>query len=124
MLASLVVRINAMNQAIVIRTDLQMSTGKLAVQACHASVAAVLCAKADVLRRWDADGQTKIALAVDSLRELEILRMQCEATDIIHALIADAGRTELALGTVTALAIGPAEDKAVDRITGAIPLLK
>ena len=113
-----------MKQAIVIRTDLQMSTGKLAVQACHASVAAVLCAEADVLRRWGADGQTKIALAVDSLRELEILRMQCEATDIIHALIADAGRTELALGTVTALAIGPAEDKAVDRITGAIPLLK
>ena len=113
-----------MKQAIVIRTDLQMSTGKLAVQACHASVAAVLCAGGDVLKRWDADGQTKIALAVDSLRELETLKTQCEATEIIHALIADAGRTELAVGTVTALAIGPAEDKAVDRITGAIPLLK
>ena len=90
MLASLVVRINAMKQAIVIRTDLQMSTGKLAVQACHASVAAVLCAGADVLRRWDTDGQTKIALAVDSLRELETLKTQCEAMEIIHALIADA----------------------------------
>jgi peptidyl-tRNA hydrolase len=43
---------------------------------------------------------------------------------IIHALIADTGRTELAVGTVTALAIGPAEYKAVDRIAGAIPLLK
>ena len=124
MLASLVVRINAMKQAIVIRTDLQMSTGKLAVQACHASVAAVLCAKADVLGRWDTDGQTKIALAVQSLAELENLKRQCEDMEIIHALIADAGRTELEVGTVTALAIGPAEDKAVDRITGAIPLLK
>ena len=123
MLASLVVRINAMKQAIVIRTDLQMSMGKLTVQACHASVAAVLCAEADVLRRWGADGQTKIALAVDSLRGLETLKTR-EAMEIIHALIADAGRTELAVGTVTALAIGPAEDKAVDRITGAITLLK
>lgn len=53
----------AMKQAIVIRTDLQMSTGKLAVQACHASVAAVLCAGVDDLKRWENDGQTKIALA-------------------------------------------------------------
>jgi peptidyl-tRNA hydrolase, PTH2 family len=117
-------RISAMKQAIVIRTDLQMSTGKLAVQACHASVAAVLCAGADVLKRWENDGQTKIALAVHSLSELETLKTQCETMEIIHALISDAGRTELAEGTVTALAIGPAEDKAVDRITGAIPLLK
>ena len=113
-----------MKQAIVIRTDLQMSTGKLAVQACHASVASVLRAGADVLRRWDTDGQTKIALAVPSLSELQTLKAQCEAMEVIHALISDAGRTELAEGTVTALAIGPAEDKAVDRITGAIPLLK
>jgi PTH2 family peptidyl-tRNA hydrolase len=113
-----------MKQAIVLRTDLQMSTGKLAVQACHASVATVLCAEDDVLERWKIDGQTKIALAVHSLAELENLKRQCEAMGIIHAMISDAGRTELAPGTVTALAIGPAEDKAVDQITGAIPLLK
>jgi PTH2 family peptidyl-tRNA hydrolase len=124
MLASLVVPDQRYERAIVIRTDLQMSTRKLAVQACHTSVAAVLCADADVLRRWDADGQPKNFSGVDSLPELEILKTQCEAMDTIHALIAGAGRTELALGTVTALAIGPAEDKAVDRITGAIPLLK
>jgi len=113
-----------MKQAIVIRTDLQMSTGKLAVQACHASVAAALRAGVEALRTWDSDGQTKIALAVHSLGDLERLKTQCEALGVVHAVISDAGRTELAPGTVTALAIGPAEDKAVDRIIGAIPLLK
>jgi PTH2 family peptidyl-tRNA hydrolase len=101
-----------------------MSTGKFAVQACHASVAAVLCAGVDVLDRWGIDGQTKIALAVHSLAELESVKRQCEAMGIVHAIISDAGRTELAAGMVTALAIGPAEDKAVDKITGSIPLLK
>lgn len=113
-----------MKQAIVLRTDLQMSIGKLAVQACHASVAAVLCADAEVLCRWEIDGQTKIALAARSPVELENLNRQCEALGIIHAMISDAGRTELAPDTVTALAIGPAEDKTVDRITGSLPLLK
>ena len=77
-----------------------------------------------MLERWKIDGQTKIALAVHSLAELENLKRQCEAKGIIHAMISDAGRTELAQGTVTALAIDPTEDKAVDQITGAIPLLK
>jgi PTH2 family peptidyl-tRNA hydrolase len=113
-----------MKQAIVIRSDLQMSTGKLAVQACHDSVAAVLCAGVDTLKRWEIDGQTKIALDVHSLDELENLKKLCEAKGVIHAIVSDAGRTELAPGTVTALAIGPAEDKAVDQITGAIPLLR
>ena len=101
-----------------------MSTGKLAVQACHASVAAVLRAGVDALKHWEIDGQTKITLGVNSLAELENLKRQCEAMRIVHAMISDAGRTELAAGTVTALAVGPAEDKAVDRITGSIPLLK
>ena len=64
----------AMKQVIVIRSDLQMSIGKLAVQACHASVAAVLCAGVEALKRWEIDGQTKIALGVDSLDELENLK--------------------------------------------------
>jgi|SRR5205085_10325341 len=108
-----------MKQAIVIRTDLHMSTGKLAVQACHASVAAVLCAGADVLRSWDTDGQTKIALAVDSLRELETLKAQCEAMEIIHALIADAGRTEWRLAQSPRL---PSAQRKTRQLTGSLAL--
>src|SRR5262245_25855941 len=112
-----------MKQAIILRTDLQMSTGKLAAQACHASVAAVLSVPADLLERWSSEGQTKIVLRVQSLSELMRLQEKCEATGLTYSLISDAGRTELPSGTVTALAIGPAEDRLIDQITGALPLL-
>jgi PTH2 family peptidyl-tRNA hydrolase len=113
-----------MKQVIVLRTDLHMSTGKLAVQACHASVAAVLRAKTENVERWNEEGETKIALAVNALAELESLKSRCEALGILHVLISDAGRTELAAGTITAVAIGPADDALIDKVTGATPLLK
>lgn len=91
-----------MKQAIVVRTDLEMSTGKLVAQACHASVAAVLRAPADILELWNLDGQTKTALQARSLAELIGLQQKCEALALVHALISDAGHTELATGTVTA----------------------
>ena len=52
------------------------------------------------------------------------MKGRCEVLGIAHGLIADAGRTELPAGIITALAIGPADDKVVDKITGSIPLLK
>ena len=81
-------------------------------------------AGAEALERWNAEGQTKIALVVRSLSELNSFRTQCEALRIVHAQITDAGSTELVAGTVTAVAIGPAEPKAVDKITASMPLLK
>ena len=113
-----------MKQVIVLRTDLQMSTGKLAVQACHASVAAALRAEKNVLDAWNVEGQAKITLAVSSLAELQNLKTRCEQLSVPHVLISDAGRTELVPGTITALAIGPEDDLLIDRITGSTPLLK
>ena len=63
-----------MKQAIVVRIDLGMSTGKLAAQACHASVAAALAARKDDLSRWLGEGQTKVVLQASSLEALFELR--------------------------------------------------
>jgi PTH2 family peptidyl-tRNA hydrolase len=112
-----------MKQVIVLRTDLGMSTGKLVAQACHASVEAAYSATTNAIEEWRAEGQRKIVLRVSSVSELTELKSRCEASSLVHALVADAGRTELPPGTITALAIGPTDDKAVDRIAGSIPLL-
>ena len=113
-----------MKQAIVIRVDLGMSVGKLAAQACHASVAAAFAARRDDVSRWLEEGQTKVVLQAASVDVLINLRERCSSLDLDHALISDARRTELAQGTLTAIGIGPAHDKAIDKVTGALPLLR
>jgi PTH2 family peptidyl-tRNA hydrolase len=113
-----------MKQCIVLRTDLAMSTGKLVAQACHASVGAMVRATRPLLERWFIEGQTKVALEVESELELNNLQQRCVELGLAHALISDAGRTELDPGTVTALGIGPAEDDLVNQVTGSLRLLK
>jgi PTH2 family peptidyl-tRNA hydrolase len=113
-------------QVIVIRTDLKMSKGKLAVQACHASVSALENAKRIHLgwvKSWFNEGQKKVVAKVKNLETLETLRRHAENNNLPNALIEDRGLTQLPPGTVTALGIGPAPVEEVDRITGGLPLL-
>lgn len=113
-----------MKQVIVIRADLGMSVGKIAAQACHASVAAALAASREDVMRWLEHGSTKVVLQAPSLESLIGLRERCRSIDLTHVLISDAGRTEIPQGTVTALGIGPSEAGLIDTVTGDLPLLK
>ena len=44
-------------------------------------------------------------------------------TELVGIVGRDAGRTELAAGTITCLGIGPAGEAELDRLTGNLPLL-
>lgn len=108
-----------LKQAIVINSDLAMSAGKMAAQACHAAVGAVDKASPRIVAQWnELFGMTKIVL-----RANEEILLECYAkarkAGLPCYLVADAGRTEIAPGSITALAIGPGE---IDSITGNLPL--
>ena len=110
-------------QCIIVRADLKLSRGKLAVQVAHAAVSAAEAADASSRRAWKESGQKKIVLQVKNLSELYELKMDVEAAGLPAALITDAGLTEVPPGTVTALGIGPARSDQLDAITGELPLV-
>jgi PTH2 family peptidyl-tRNA hydrolase len=110
---------------VVVREDLKMSGGKLAVQVAHAAVSCALQAKArkpDWFSSWFREGQRKVVVRAKTLEDLHALKDKAARAGIPSELITDAGLTELPPNTTTCLGIGPAPGSQVDPITGALPL--
>lgn len=101
--------------ALIVRSDLGMSKGKIAAQVAHAAVAAALRNQHSAqFAAWLRDGQPKVVLKLDGADELEELCAAAEAAGLPVERIRDAGRTQVAPGTLTCCAIGPAPDEEVD----------
>lgn len=112
--------------ALVVRSDLRLSKGKAAAQCAHAAIACYERAarsQADVLRAWLSSGQPKIVLRCESLADLERLQRDARAAGVIEAAVMDAGRTQVAAGTVTVLGVGPGRQRDVDALVGQLKLL-
>ena len=110
-------------QVILVRNDLKLSKGKLAVQVAHASVEAVLKSDKEALNCWKGEGSKKVVLEVANEKELIKFNQLAKDEGFKTALIKDAGRTEIEPGTVTALAIGPEEESKLDKLTGKLKML-
>ncbi|MFX1279985.1 MAG: peptidyl-tRNA hydrolase Pth2 [Promethearchaeota archaeon] len=113
-------------QVILIRTDLKMSTGKKCAQSCHASVSA-----SDIVRiqnksnwkNWKNSGQKKVVLKIGSMEHLKEIVKRLESNKVPYFIVKDAGLTQLAPGTTTAVGIGPDLSREIDKITGDLKLL-
>jgi len=109
-------------QAILIRKDLKLPKGKMSGQAAHASVEAVLKSDKDTISLWRQEGQKKIVLLVEDEKELIKYLQHAKDIGIKAVMITDAGKTVIAPGTRTALAIGPDEEDKIDCISGKLKL--
>jgi PTH2 family peptidyl-tRNA hydrolase len=112
-----------MKQAILIRQDLQLPKGKMAAQAAHASVEAVLRSEKEKIRQWRAEGMAKIVLKVADEKELYKYNQMAKDNGLVTAVISDAGKTVVAPGTVTCCAIGPDSEEEVDAVISELKLL-
>jgi peptidyl-tRNA hydrolase, PTH2 family len=111
-----------LKQVIVMRNDLKLPKGKMAAQAAHASVEAVLKSDKDKIKEWRLDGSAKIVVRVETRSDLFRYNQMAKDAGLVTALISDAGRTVIAPGTETCFAIGPDEEDKIDRITGELKL--
>lgn len=112
-----------LKQVILVRQDLQMPKGKLAVQSCHASVEAALKSDVDKLSKWRQQGMKKVLLKVKDKKELLSYNQMAKDSGFVTALITDAGRTYFDTSTTTCLAIGPDDEEKLDALTGELKLL-
>jgi PTH2 family peptidyl-tRNA hydrolase len=110
-------------QVVVVRKDLKMGKGKLATQVAHASLEAYKKARKEDIKKWEEEGMKKVVVCVKDLKELMVIAKKAKEANLPYAIIRDAGKTQLKAGTITALAIGPAKEEEIDKITGNLKLL-
>ena len=132
---------------IVMRRDLKMRKGKIAAQAGHACIDAVLRALSKegrindfemseeglVLKNtgkpntplsdWFAYGCAKVCVYVDSEKDLLEISEMAKEKGIISSVVTDAGMTEFhGVPTKTCLALEPLPAEIADELTGVLPL--
>lgn len=131
--------ISLIKQVIVMRKDLKMRKGKMIAQGAHASLKVFLdranlflnspsktVMSIDItpeMRTWLNSSFTKIVVYVNSEEELLSLHDKAKENGLPVALIKDLGFTEFKEPTYTCFAVEPADAKAIDKITGHLPLL-
>lgn len=132
---------------IVMRRDLKMRKGKIAAQAGHACIDAILTAlnkegrmndlevtseglalkstdkPSSPLSDWFTCGCAKVCVYVDSEEALLDIAKKANERGIIASVITDAGMTEFhGVPTKTCLALEPLPADIADELTGTLPL--
>lgn len=111
---------------IVAREDLGMSAGKLAAQCCHAALAGFREAQEKTpgeLAEWVGSGEKIVVVKAKDEGDMRRVQTAARERGLLANGITDAGRTEVAPGTRTVLAVGPAKESKVDAVTGSLRLL-
>src|SRR6266699_1808127 len=113
-------------QGLIVRLDLKMGRGKIAVQCAHAAVSAAEEARLrfpEWWKHWIEEGQAKIALKVSDLDSILRLEFDAKSKHLPFCIVKDRGLTQVQPGTITCLGVGPAPSHVLDGLTGDLPLL-
>lgn len=109
----------------VVRTDLNMSRGKIATQVGHATTELVLYGNHNKCDEWYTNhNQTKIILTINNFDELDSILCRLLEKKLFVAQVHDIGKTEVPENTFTCIGVGPIERKSVQKILSGLKTLR
>ncbi|KAL0232138.1 hypothetical protein PCE1_003134 [Barthelona sp. PCE] len=109
-----------------VNQSLKMGKGKIGAQVAHACLGSFKQAVAqcpEVVHHWELTGQTKVCVKVPDDEELTALYERVRSAGLPCCLIRDAGRTQIAASSKTAVGIGPLPISIINDYTGHYKLL-
>lgn len=110
-----------------VRNDLKMGKGKIAAQVGHAVLGLykqnLKEKRVNLLEKWEETGQAKIVVKINSETEMYNLVMKAQQMNIPTHIVHDAGKTQIASGSTTVLAIGPDFKNRLNQVTGHLKLM-
>lgn len=110
---------------LVVNSTLKMSSGKIAAQCAHAAVGLyknMYLNSVPWLASWEEDGEKTVVLKSEG-PDLPALEAKAQSLLLPTFLVEDAGRTEIAPGSLTVLGIAGPNDT-VNEVTGSLRTLQ
>ena len=89
------------------------SNGPINIQSCHVT---------NIRNVPQLEMFAQIAVKVETEADLQLLLGKARSLGLVSYLVADAGRTQIAAGSQTVLAVGPGPGNLVDQVTGGLKL--
>ena len=80
------------SMALLVRTDLNLSSGKVAVQCAHAAVNCALIARKSeprIMERWQVNGARKICLGIEDVSAIKSIMAKAKSAGLIAYLVKD-----------------------------------
>ena len=108
--------------ALLVRTDLKMSCGKIAAQCGHGIAQTMKGSNKKIVRDWMKSGEKIVILKVPNLEKMNAIKTQANKIQVYSKIIYDAGHTEVEPNTATVCVVGPHEESIITPLTKKLSL--
>jgi len=108
--------------AILVRSDLKMSKGKVIAQSGHAIVNTMCNSSQSKINSWMECGETIVTLKINNIKTMQTIYEIAQRKNVYSHIVTDAGHTEIAPGTQTVCVLGPDTETKINKLISQLKL--